>query len=139
MHPDSVLLYDGLCNLCDATVQFVLARDRTGTLRFAPLQGTYASTVLARHPALQRMRSVVLVHPASATMPEHVATESDAALELAHYLGGSWRVLAAVLGVVPRFLRNAGYRAIARVRYRAFGTRAACRIPTDAERARFLD
>jgi predicted DCC family thiol-disulfide oxidoreductase YuxK len=132
---DATLLYDGLCGFCDGVVQFVLARDARGTLRFAPLQGEFARGVMERHPGLRGMDSLVLVTGAGAT--ETVAVRSDAALDVAAYLGGIWGVTR-VLRVVPRPLRDWGYDLFARYRYRIFGQRATCRIPEPAARARFL-
>ena len=132
---DAVLLFDGLCNFCDGTVQFVLARDRRGTLRFAPLQGDFARAVLDRHPALRRVDSLILVYGPGGD--DDVAVRSDAALRLAEYLGGVWG-MARILRLVPHPLRDWGYDLIARYRYRLFGTRAACRVPDTAVRARFL-
>ena len=132
---DATLLYDGLCGFCDGVVQFVLARDAGGTLRFAPLQGAFAHGVMERHPGLRGMDSLVLVTGEGAT--ETVAVRSDAALDVAAYLGGGWS-LARVLRAVPRPLRDWGYDLFARYRYRLFGHRAACRIPDAADRARFL-
>jgi predicted DCC family thiol-disulfide oxidoreductase YuxK len=132
---DTTLLYDGLCGFCDGVVQFVLARDTRGTLRFAPLQGEFARGVLERHPGLLGMDSLVLVTGEGAS--ETVSVRSDAALDVAAYLGGIWS-LARVLRAVPRPLRDWGYDLFARYRYRLFGRRTACRIPEPAVRARFL-
>ncbi len=136
--PAAVLFYDGLCGFCDSTVQFVLARDKTGTLRFATLQGEFARAFFARHPALRNIDSIILVQsPDSATENVHVL--SSAILALCKYLGGVWRPLGAMLGIVPRFLRDGAYRLFARVRYRVFGRLATCRIPEAGQRARFID
>lgn len=132
---DAVLLYDGLCGFCDGVVQFILARDTAGTLRFAPLQGDFARALLARHPALRGVDSLILVSgPAGA---ETVAVRSDAALGVAACLGGPWR-LAGILRLVPRPWRDGGYDLFARYRYRIFGQRGSCRIPDAGVRARFL-
>lgn len=132
-----MLLYDGLCGFCDATVKFLLARDPDGPLRFAPLQGEFAAKVLARHPQLEGIDSLVLVERESAGI-ERVHVRSSGALAIARYLGGVWR-LAAVLRVFPRPLRDMAYDAFARVRYRVFGRHDACPLPTPQERRRFLD
>jgi predicted DCC family thiol-disulfide oxidoreductase YuxK len=132
-----VLLYDGLCGLCDGTVQAVLRADRHGTVRFAPLQGDFAARVLDRHPELQAVDSLVLVEP-DGSGGERVRVRSDAALALARHVGGAWR-LAGVLRVVPAPLRDAAYDLVARSRYRVFGRRDACRVPEPHERARFID
>lgn len=133
-----VLLYDGLCGLCDGTVQFVLRHDRRDVLRFATLQGDYASEVRARHPELADVDSLVLVEPASGPRAERVRVRSDAALAVGREMGGAWR-LAGLLRVVPAFLRDAVYDGVARNRLRWFGRRHACRVPEPGVRPRFLD
>lgn len=132
-----VLLYDGLCGFCDRAVQFVLARDRHARLRFAPLQGEFARGVLARHPELAQVDSLVLVERDARSGQERIFVRSDGALRVAHHLGGAWR-LTALLRVLPRGLRDLAYDAFARVRYRLFGRHDTCPIPAPAQRARFL-
>jgi predicted DCC family thiol-disulfide oxidoreductase YuxK len=136
--PDGpVLLYDGLCGFCDGTVQFILKHDRRGTLRFATLQGDFARDVIARHPELAGVDSLVLVE-CDGVGQEKVYVRSDGALHVARYLGGAWH-LARVIAVVPRFLRDSAYDAFARIRYRVFGRYDSCPIPTPEQRARFID
>ena len=132
-----VLLYDGLCGFCDGTVQFVLKHDRRGTLKFATLQGEFAREVIARHPELAGVDSLVLVERDSSGV-EHVHVRSDGALQVARYLGGAWH-LARGVAIVPRFLRDWAYDRFARVRYRVFGRYDACPIPSPEQRARFID
>ena len=137
--PDGpVLLYDGLCGFCDGTVQFILEHDRHGTLRFATLQGEYARGVIARHPELQGVDSLVLVEPADDSTSERVSVRSAGALRLARYLGGPWH-LARAVAIVPRFLRDWAYDGFARIRYRVFGRYDSCPIPSPEQRARFID
>ena len=139
-----MLLYDGFCGFCNGTVRFILARDRAGTMRFAPLDGDFARAVLARHPALAGVDSLVLVEReergegTGESGAERVSVRSEAVLRIAEYLGGGW-VIAAVLRVVPRPLRDWGYDLFARVRYRLFGRLPTCPVPPLAVRARFLD
>ena len=137
-----VLLYDGLCGFCDGTVQFILKHDRHGTLRFATLQGEYARGVMARHPELANVDSLVLVEPDASRggerVSERVSIRSTGALRLARYLGGAWH-LTRVVGIVPRVVRDWGYDAFARIRYRVFGRYDSCPIPTPEQRARFID
>lgn len=133
-----VLLYDGLCGFCDATVQFVLSRDPRGSLRFAPLQGAFAARVLSRHPELRTVDSLILVEYGTHDGIERVRVRSDGALAVARYLGGPWR-LAGVLRIVPRPFRDAVYDGFARIRYRLFGRRDACALPSPGVRSRFLD
>src|SRR5688572_32991168 len=106
MDRELVLLYDGLCGFCDATVQFILKHDRRGSMQFAPLQGDFARGLLARHPALAAIDSLVLIEQ-DARGAERVSVRSEAVLRIADYLGGAWRV-ARLLKVVPRSLRDAG-------------------------------
>ena len=133
-----VLLYDGLCGFCDGTVQFILRHDRRGTLRFATLQGDFARDVIARHPELDGVDSLVLLEPNETSRAEKVYVRSAGALRVARYLGGPWH-LARATAIVPRFLRDWAYDGFARVRYRVFGRYDSCPIPTPEQRARFID
>ena len=126
-----LIYYDGLCGLCDRFVRFVVARDRRGRFRFAPLQG---STARARLPSLlepESSRTVILEDDG------RFRVRSDAALAVLAGLGGAWRA-AALLRVVPRPLRDAVYDFVARHRLRWFGRREECRLPGPEERERFL-
>lgn len=131
------MLYDGLCGFCDGTVQFILKHDRRGTLKFATLQGDFARAVIARHPELEGVDSLVLVERDSSGT-EHVHVRSDGALHVARYLGGAWH-LARSVAIIPRFLRDLAYDGFARIRYRVFGRYNACPIPSPEQRARFID
>ena len=133
-----VLLYDGLCGFCDGTVQFILKHDRRGTLKFATLQGDFARGVIARHPELAGVDSLVLVERDAASGREKVYVRSEGALQVARYLGGAWN-LARAVAIVPRFLRDSAYDGFARIRYRVFGRYDSCPIPTPEQRARFID
>ncbi|MCU0624043.1 MAG: DCC1-like thiol-disulfide oxidoreductase family protein [Gemmatimonadaceae bacterium] len=133
MTPPPTLLYDGLCGLCDATVQFVLAHDRVGTMRFATLQGTAGARLRAAHPGLAGVDSVMLLDA------DGVHVRSEAALRLGVYLGGPWRIAATMARWVPRPIRDAAYRLVARSRYAVFGRRETCRAPAPEARTRFLD
>lgn len=125
-----VLFYDGECGLCARSVQWCLARDRAGVLRFAPLQGTTYAALGEDRP---RDLGSLVVHDVDGL---HV--RSEAVLRIGRLLGGPWRVAAALGRVVPRFARDAAYDAIARRRHRWFGPADACRVPDPATRARFL-
>lgn len=132
-----VLLFDGLCNLCDASVRWMLAHDKRATFRFASLQSAAARRVLvsvgeASLAESDTLGTVVLVEGA------RVWTRSDAALELLARLGFPWSV-AGVFRLVPRPLRDAVYDAIARRRTAWFGRRDSCARPEPGVRERFLD
>lgn len=136
--PPYLVLFDGVCALCDGSVRFLLRADRRGRLRFATLQGTAAAQVRARHEDFAReMTSVVLVEDFGAP-GERIHLRSDATLRILAGLGGAWR-MAVVLRVVPRGLRDAVYDWVARHRYRWFGRRESCRVPAEGERSRFLE
>jgi predicted DCC family thiol-disulfide oxidoreductase YuxK len=129
-----LLLYDGVCALCNGAVKFVLRRDRRAEVRFAALQGETATSLLAEHPALEAVDSMVWVDADG-----EVSIRSDAAIAIGRYLGGFWGLAAAVARVVPRALRDAVYDLVARLRYRVFGRYDACPLPPPEHRARFLD
>lgn len=130
------LLYDGMCGFCNRTVRFVLARDRGGAMRFAPLQGPVARALLAAHPELAAVDSLVVV-VAGGGRPDRIAVRSEAVLAVAEYLGGVWTA-AGLLRLVPRPARDWAYDRFARVRYRWFGRYDACPMPPPEARGRFL-
>ena len=134
----SVLLYDGTCGLCASTVQWILGRDGRGTLRFAALESAYGAGVRERHGELAAIDSMVWVAPAAEGVPERVFVRSAAALRVARYLGGLWR-LALVGALLPRPLRDAAYDFVARHRRHVPGARVTCLVPAPEVRARFLD
>lgn len=128
-----VVLFDGTCGLCDATVQFLIARDSRRFLRFAPLESPVGRQLLAAHglPVEATPGSMVYIEGGRAL------TRSSAALAVARRLDGAWPLLAA-FRVVPASVRDVVYRFIARNRYRWFGKLDACRIPDASQRERFL-
>jgi predicted DCC family thiol-disulfide oxidoreductase YuxK len=128
-----LLLYDGICALCNGTVAFVLARDRRGAARFAPLSGETARAALAGRPELRGIDSIVWIDA-----EEIASTRSGAVIAIARYLGGVWSVAGSLLALVPKFLRDPAYDLVARWRYRVFGRYDACPVPPTVHRARFL-
>jgi predicted DCC family thiol-disulfide oxidoreductase YuxK len=130
-----VLLYDGTCGLCAASVQFVLRHERQHSLRFAALESEQGRAVRARHPGLAGVDSMIWVEQGPSG--ERVLSRSAAALRVASYIGGPWR-LAALGAIVPRFVRDAAYDLIARHRHRIVASPDACYLPPPAVRARFL-
>lgn len=129
-HP--ILLFDGVCNLCDGFVQFIMKRDQSAKFRFAPLQSA-AGQQLLEHFQLDsdEIDSVVLIDAGKSYI------KSTAALRAGKCLGGLWR-LPYVLVFIPAFIRNGVYDFIARNRYKWFGEKDACMIPTPEVRSRFL-
>lgn len=134
----AILLYDGICGLCNRLVRFLIARDPSGSLRFAPLQSGFATKALARHgldPA--GLNTVYLItHPGTAA--ERVLSKSRAVLAALGELGGAWR-LAGALRILPGPLRDAVYDLVAKIRYRVFGRSDRCVLPPPEMRGRFLD
>ena len=133
------MLYDGLCGVCNRAVGFILTRDPVGAMRFAPLQGRFAEQLFARYPALRSVDSLLLVRQSGVDDAEHVSVRSAAVVEVGHYLGGIWRLVAGVLRLVPRALRDWCYDAFAQRRGRLFGRYDSCPVPAPEVRARFIE
>jgi predicted DCC family thiol-disulfide oxidoreductase YuxK len=132
-----VLLYDADCGFCSSVVQFVLEHERSDQLEFAPLDGATAKRILHRHNELRNTDSVVWVDRGGDGEPLRILARSAAALRVARYLGGWWRVLAA-FWIVPAPLRDGVYDLVARNRHRIKGRRR-CVAPTAENQDRFLD
>lgn len=126
------ILFDGVCNFCDSSVNFIIKRDRKNQLLFAPLQSP-AGRELAGQYGFKNdyLGSMVFVENGKAY------TRSTAALRIATYLGGGWPLLKVLL-LVPRFIRDAAYDLIARNRYKWFGKKESCMVPGPAIRAKFI-
>ena len=127
-----VLLFDGVCNLCNATVQFIINRDRNKKFRFAPLQSVNGqqAKVLNGIPA-DELESVILF------VEGKIYKKSDAALQIVRRLDGAWPVFF-IFYIVPRFLRDPIYDLVAKYRYKWFGKRDSCMMPDPDLKSRFL-
>jgi predicted DCC family thiol-disulfide oxidoreductase YuxK len=133
----ALMLYDGSCGLCAASVQFILRHERRQTLRFAALQSDLAAGIRARHPEIDGVDSMVWVEPDAGGHTERVTVRSTAVIDAARYLGGPWRL--AVAGrAIPAPLRDALYNFVARHRHRFLRDQDQCFLPPPAMRARFL-
>lgn len=129
---EAVIVFDGVCNLCNGAVDFVIRRDKTGIFRFTANQGAMGRSLLARYGFEgQGDRTILLIEGGMAY------TRSEAALRVLGHLGWPWKAMG-IFRVVPRPLRDWVYKQIARNRYRLFGKRETCRLPTPEERSRFL-
>ena len=133
-----IILYDGVCGLCNRLNRFVLARDPAGRFRFAMLQGPVAGEILARHGRDPRDLDTLYLVLDPGRPSERLLRKSDAALWILRELGGGWRLTGA-LRIVPRAIRDLGYDLVARTRYRLFGRYDTCPVPDPRHRARFLD
>lgn len=129
-----VVLFDGVCNLCNGAVQFILDHDRTKVLRFASLQSDRGQALLRAHgiPIPEGdPESIVLIQDG------HAYERSTAALQIAAHLTAPWSWIRICL-VVPRFVRDLVYKLIAKNRYRVFGKTNECRVPTPELRTRMI-
>ena len=131
-----VIFFDGVCNLCNGAVRFIIRRDPDSHFRFSTLQSDYARkflTEMGYHNFPEpEMDSIILFKEG------HIFVKSDAALNIARHLSGIWPVLYG-LRIFPRFLRNLAYNVVAKNRYKWFGRRDACMIPTAEFRSRFVE
>jgi predicted DCC family thiol-disulfide oxidoreductase YuxK len=129
---ESIILFDGVCGLCNAWVDFVLRIDRQGRYQFTPLQSQKGQAILQQHGfRLDYTDSVLLIQGG------RPFSHSDAVLHTLRGVGGIWRVAYAAR-MIPRPVRDAIYRLVASNRYRLFGRKQTCRIPAPAERMRFI-
>ncbi len=135
----SIVFYDGVCGLCNRLVQFLIKRDKRGTLRFASLQSDFATKVLRRHGIDPADLDTVHVVVNYDEPDERVLNRSDAILRAWIELGGFWKSLAVTAQIVPRALRDPVYRFVARNRYRVFGKYETCMLPEPNQRSRFLE
>lgn len=131
-----VLLYDGVCGVCNRAVRTMLRLDPTGPLRFAALESVFAKAIVERHPEIGDVDSMVFVDDPGRPS-ERVAVRSGAALRVVDYLGGPWKVLK-VARLVPTPLRDWLYDWFAAIRYRVFGKYDSCPLPAPEVRARFV-
>ena len=128
----AIVLFDGVCNLCNASVNFLLDRDPDGQFRFAALQSAAGQRHLERCGLPpDDLESFVLVEEG------RCYRRSEAALRVARRLPGAWRLLYGLI-ILPPPVRDALYDVVARHRYRWFGRRDTCRLPTPEEQGRFL-
>ena len=128
-----IILFDGVCNLCNSSVQFVIKRDKKDQFRFAPLQSDVGQKLVQERGIDTTMiDSIILIEPQVAYY-----TKSDAALKIAQQLSGAWPLMGVFLGV-PSGIRNVVYDWIAKNRYRWYGKRDECMIPTPELKEKFL-
>jgi predicted DCC family thiol-disulfide oxidoreductase YuxK len=129
---DAVVYFDGVCGLCNHSINWLLAHDPERKLRFAPLQGSSAE---ANVPASIRQSLNTLVF----TQAGQVHVRTAAVSRILMTLGGRWKLAGILLWIIPFPLRDLGYRMVSSLRYRLFGKHDACRLPSPEERAVFLD
>jgi len=133
-----IVLYDGVCGLCNRLTQFLLKHDSHDRLRFASLQSEFATALLKRHGLDASNLDTVYVVLNHDERNEQILKRSDAILHLGRELGGIWRI-AAWARILPRSLRDLIYKLVARNRYRVFGKYETCMLPEPQHRKKFLD
>ncbi|MCB0700497.1 MAG: DUF393 domain-containing protein [Chitinophagales bacterium] len=129
-----ILFFDGVCNLCNGVVRFIVRNDKHAAFRFASLQSASGKELESRlKPEMDKLPdSLVLSYKGK------IYFRSDAALKTALLLGGRWKLLSAGY-IFPKFVRDAVYELIARNRYKWFGRRDECMVPNEELATRFLD
>lgn len=129
-HP--LILFDGVCNFCNYWVNFAIRRDKQKRLRFTPLQGSTATKVLPVYKINpSALSSVMLIEKGKAY------TQSSAAIRICKHLDGGWKILYGLM-IIPKPVRDLIYNWIARNRYRWFGKKDLCMIPSPEVKERFL-
>ena len=129
---ETIIFFDGVCNLCNGAVNWLIDHDPRQHLLFAPLQGTTFASINENTAVPHDLSTIVLWNK------ERLLTHSKAVLHILIELGGIWRLAARVGLIVPVFLRDALYGLVARNRYQWFGKQEQCRLPTPELAARFL-
>lgn len=126
-----IVFFDGVCGLCNRSIDFVLRHDHAGRFRVAPLQGETAAATLSSDDT-ENLNSIVLWDNGM------TYRRSSAIARILRQLGGVWTVFGGLLWIIPRPLRDLGYELVARNRYRVFGKKETCRLPTPDEIGRLL-
>lgn len=127
---EHIVFFDGVCSLCNSFIDFLIKRDKLHILQYSSLQG---ETALQKVPneVRERLKTIVFYDNGQ------LFFESDAVLQIFYRLGGAWKLLV-VLKIFPKIIRNPFYRFVARNRYKWFGKRDTCRMPTEKERLKIL-
>ena len=132
MKAQPIILFDGVCNFCNGAVNFIIKRDKKSTLKFAAIQSSLGQQILNDyHLPSNFLSSFVFIHKG------HLYTQSTAALKVCKYLDGLWPLFYGFI-IVPKFIRDAIYKLIAKNRYRWFGRKDQCMVPDAGVRHRFL-
>ena len=131
------ILFDGVCNFCNASINFIIDRDSKGIFKFAALQSEVGQELLKKFGLKTNDSESRTFDSIVAIDGYKVYQKSDAALEIARRMDGIWKIFY-VFKIIPAFLRNPVYDLVAKNRYRIFGRTDACRIPTPKLKARFL-
>ena len=130
---NKIVLFDGVCNLCSNSIQFILKRDKMNQFLFGSLQGTYGQAMLKKYQLPENeFNSFMLIEG------EKLYTKSSGALRMLKHLGGLWSLLYVFI-IIPKFIRDGIYNWIAKNRYKWFGKKNECWLPKPEWKARFLE
>jgi predicted DCC family thiol-disulfide oxidoreductase YuxK len=133
MEEQKIILFDGVCNFCNYWVNFAIKRDGKKKLKFTTLQGETAKQLLPKYYINPTsLSSVIFIDKGKAY------TQSSAAIRICKYLDGGWKLFYGLM-IIPKFIRDFFYNIIARNRYKWFGKKESCMVPTAELRERFLD
>ena len=127
-----IILFDGVCNLCNQSVQFIIKRDKNTSFKFASLQGNTGGKLIKQYQIDERVESIVLIEN------NKYYIKSSAAIRICLHLSGFWKLFALFL-IIPKFIRDFFYDIIAKNRYRWFGKLDHCMLPTQNLKDKFLD
>ncbi len=126
-----IIFFDGVCNLCNGAINFIIDRDKKGYFKFAPLQSSIAENYIPQS-VIEKTDSIILWNSGQ------LYSKSTAALKISRHMDGAWKGLYAFM-IIPRFIRDFVYEIIAKNRYKWFGKRDSCRMPTKDIKNRFLE
>jgi predicted DCC family thiol-disulfide oxidoreductase YuxK len=132
MQQHDIVLFDGVCNLCNGAILFIIKRDKKDRFRFAPLESDIGKKLLDQHGIdPNKIDSIVLISGDTAF------AKAGAALRISRHLSGLWPLLYSLI-IIPKFIANIVYDFIARNRYKWFGKKESCMIPTPELKSKFL-
>lgn len=126
-----IIFFDGVCNLCNGAINFIINRDKKGYFKFAPLQSEIAKNFVSQS-VIENTDSIIYQDS------DQLYTKSTAALKIARHLDGAWKGFYAFI-IIPKFIRDFIYDLIAKNRYNWFGKRDSCKMPTQDIKNRFLE
>jgi len=131
MNNNTIILFDGICNFCNSSVNFIIDRDKKNHFKFSPLQSEFANEFFTKNKIENNFDSIVLIENGK------LYKKSTAALKIAKHLNGFWKI-AYIFIIIPPFIRNFFYDIIAKYRYKWFGRKDACMIPEENVRNKFI-
>jgi predicted DCC family thiol-disulfide oxidoreductase YuxK len=133
MDNNKIVLFDGVCNLCNSSVQFIIKHDKKKQFLFASLQGEFGQEVLKKNNfSTESLNTLILIEG------DKIFTRSTGVLRMMKHLGGGWSLLYGFI-IFPKFIRDAVYNWVSKNRFKWFGKKDECMIPTKELKERFLD